>query len=366
MSTTDPRYATFPDDETPLTEREERLLRSVVAGYRHDGTPDEQHRTAADPDSPRARDLLTSVLSTPGGGAPGSPAAPAAGPALDAPDRPARRADAARPAAGSTLAGPGRSARRTRRNRLLGLGAGALLLAGAAVVLPNLTGTDRAFATWTRVPTLITDSRAAGTAAECRDNWKEHNDPATGGPMEGMPTDAQLDALQVVIAERRGDSTFAVMAGGGLVADCLATESPVASFLPWVSGSSSASGLSDLPDSSLAPPDGIGMVWRQGSGGSGTFRDESYFESLYAQAGADVVAATLHTAHGDVEASVAGGFLAAWWPVEPDDFDVTLERDIAATLRLRDGRVVAVASLNAVGLAALEASDGAPPEGDAG
>lgn len=364
MSATDPRHTpdtTAFDDAPlsgPLTGEEQRLLRSVVAGYRHDGTPDASSPRAT---SQRAQDLLTAVLATPGGYA--------AGPVFEAvPDRPAPRADATGPGAtGPRGTRPGRSSRRTR---YLALGAGAMLLAGAAVILPNVLGTDSAFATWTRVPTLITDARAQETAIECRDEWKRHNDPTFGPPLEGLPSNAQIDAMHVVIAERRGLNTFAVMSGGGWVSDCLVGEQPGLLPFPWSGGGSAASGVSPLPEAADVPADGVGMVWRSGSSSSGTFRKEENFESLFAQVGDDVTAATLHTVQGDIEASVAGGFLAAWWPtpsaIEP------LGHDISATLRLHDGALVQVPSLDQVGYDAgvaagiIEPSEVPAPGTDAG
>ena len=92
-----------------------------------------------------------------------------------------------------------------------------------------------------------------------------------------------------------------------------------------------------------------------GTGGSGTFEPGYFYEAVYAQAGRDVVGATLHTAKGDVEASLAGGFLAAWWPSEQPSGNDPLP-PVSATLRLRDGRTVEVTDLDKVSEAAAKAA----------
>ena len=351
-----------PQTDSEFDARTATLLRSVVAGHRGDGTPE-----PADPQGPAAQALLERVLATPVGQATSERYAatpldrpddltdrrpderPGIRPAARAASRPASRVDA-RPASGvGSRPGSGSARARTRplgrrggsptgprRGRRILLSLCALVLA-AAMGLAGLASPQRAFATWTSTPTHISDDRALATITRCRD------DMLRGGDWlgtDGAPSRAQVKGLTLVIAERRGRNAFGVLAGDGWMMDCLATDS----WLPFVGGGGSASGLSPIPRGQV-PANGLGMVWRSGSMTSGLGTSAS-FESVVAQVGSQVRSVRLQTTRGPVQASVAGGFAAAWWPV---DGDPQVDSAVSATLTLTDGRTVEVPDVTAAG-----------------
>lgn len=371
-----------PQTDAEFDARTATLLRSVVAGHRADGTPE-----PADPQGPAARALLERMLATPAGAAtserhaatplkrpderpearpderPGvRPVTPAAsrpatrvdsGPASRVDAGPASRVDSgpssrggSRPASGSGRArirplgrrtGPrtgSRAGSRVGRRALLALGA---LVLAAALGVAGLASPQQAFATWTSTPTHISDDRALATITQCRDDLLRGGDwPGA----DGAPSRAQVEGLTLVIAERRGRNTFGVLAGDGWMMDCLATDS----WLPFTGVGGSASGLSPIPRGQV-PANGLGMVWQSGSMTSGLGTSAS-FESVVAQVGSQVRSVRLQTQRGPVQASVAGGFAAAWWPV---DGDPQVDSPVSATLTLTDGRTVEVPDVTAAG-----------------
>lgn len=349
-------------DTDEFDARTAALLRSVVAGHRVDGTPE-----PADPQEPAARALLAQMLATPAeeetsesqpvtplerpGVRPATPATPqpACQPATPAACQPASRTDSRPDYPPASRVGSGPAARRAReRTRPLGRRAGSragrrILLAlsalalAAALGLAGLASPQQAFATWTSTPTHISDDRALATITQCRDDLLRTGDWLG---TDGAPSRAQVEGLTLVIAERRGRTAFGVLAGDGWMMDCLAT----GSWLPFLGGGGSASGLSPIPRGQV-PANGVGMVWRSASTTSGLGASAS-FESVVAQVGSQVRSVRLQTARGPVHASVAGGFAAAWWPVEGDP---QVDSAVSATLTLTDGRTVEVHDVTAAG-----------------
>lgn len=230
---------------------------------------------------------------------------------------------------------------RRRRGRRLALAAAAVAVGLLAVAIPR--GGDSAFASWTRVPTSISDEDAGAMLESCRGSLAE---VAHGAD---LPSRADVEEMSVVIADRRGDATYGVLVGEGWMADCMWIDEPRTFPLRDADPRAGVSGASfaPLPTSPVAP-DGLSDVGRWGMGQTESSADGSpAYEVLDARVGDDVRGVVLHTAEGDVTATVAGGWAAAWWPT-------TMSPDIAvgpvgATLTLGDGSTREIADVSGAG-----------------
>ncbi|WP_432571099.1 YbaN family protein [Kineococcus sp. SYSU DK005] len=209
--------------------------------------------------------------------------------------------------------------------RWIAVGATAVALGIAAVVLPGLPGSTppAAFASWTAVPAAlaVSDVQAAGQA--CRRN--HFGQPAEMAPM--LPSDAQIQRMDTVLAEQRGAYTYTLLAGGGWLAECLSGDGLGGGVL-------ASAGEVDLRTGwSLVPaPDGVvvltGGTQRTGGGASATYR------WLSGRVGEQVSAVEVTpTGEGVVTATVSNGYFAAWWPAGRSE-------SAELTLRLADGEVV--------------------------
>lgn len=257
----------------------------------------------ADPTSARARRDLQRILE--------------AGPSADQPSEP--RSSATEPS--DKRSRPRRTTRSVRRVALAG---GVLALTAGAVVLPAVTGGDQAFASWTRVPTGMSASERTDSADSCRD---QQRDGAGAGYAD------QLDSAQPAIAERRGVWTTVILKGtSGFSALCVKDSSGHLFARDMIGSVGSPSvylhpGPRDLTAISL---------------GSGTMSAGDI--SLAAgTAGSDVVRVVYRSrTHGDVYASVSGGYFALWFPGDeledlPSDgveVDVTYSDGSVGTARL--------------------------------
>ncbi|ADG73563.1 conserved hypothetical protein [Cellulomonas flavigena DSM 20109] len=201
---------------------------------------------------------------------------------------------------------------RPRRTRVAVLAGAAAAAAAALVVAPPLTGGDTAFATWTAVPTALTEQESAAAAEACRDQVQN-------GAGEGEP--ALADA-RVAVSERRGDWTAVVLSGpGGFSALCLSDDSS-GLFTGGMVGSVGVSvGSVDVGPRGLRATD---LGW--GSTGAGAV-------SLAAgHAGAEVTGVTYRSAtHGDVVATVSEGRFALWLPGDELDGASTTGVEVEVT-----------------------------------
>ncbi|PZF84239.1 hypothetical protein [Jiangella anatolica] len=237
-----------------------------------------------DPHGPRARADLARILA-----APAAPASPAAAPA------PPRR----------------------RRVRRLVLTAAAVAAAavGASVLVPSLTGGDRAFATWTATPSAVSAGASEEIADACRDAQRD----GAGG------FEADLAAATAAVAERRGDWSLALLAGDdGFSALCITDESTPL-FRDWI-------GMIGGPGGYTAPEPRSAFVWTLGTGtvGGGEL-------SVAAGAvGSDVTGMTYDSAeHGVVTATVAAGHFAFWLP--GDELENASGDGVPVTVTYADG-----------------------------
>lgn len=202
-------------------------------------------------------------------------------------------------ATGHDMAKPLRGPRPHRR--WLMAGSAAAVLAAGAVVVPGLGG-DKAYASWTAVPSAVSPDLAHELARSC------------------IAASPNRDAtMRAALSERRGDYTFTLVATDQSIGSCLWPES-----MPGVEveGGSSWGEL----DSNAAPSrDGV-LVLRGGQW-QGAGEDHPYTTTT-GRVGSDVASVVVTPDGGQaVQATVEDGYFMAWWPGRASD-DIT----IAATL----------------------------------
>ena len=215
---------------------------------------------------------------------------------------------------------------RRRLTRLLvpiGLG-----FAAAAAVPALVLGGDSAFASWTSTPEPLTGVAAAEAATACR--------AALAATDQGE---------RVVIAERRGGWTYVLLAGPDSEATCLMPEGLVDQDDPAADAREGFMGsyTSDPGEAPTLAPGGIighdaaGSVPTDGLWDFGD--DEEWVIDVDGYVGSDVTGVTVHTPIGtDVEASVANGRFAAWWPsVKPSSENPEVMGAWTYTVTLADG-----------------------------
>lgn len=209
---------------------------------------------------------------------------------------------------------PARRAHRPVARIVAGTGAVAAAAATVLVVLPSLTGDDRAFASWTPQGTALTAVEADQAADDCR---------AAQSDAAGSDLAPQLAAARPALAERRGDWTTVVLTGpGGFDALCVTNTSAAGDMFGSI-------GVPDVDTSPAARSIEITDL------GTGTIRsgDLSLVAGL---AGADIVGVTYRSpSRGDVEATVTGGHFALWFP--GDELLPAESAGIELTLTFTDG-----------------------------
>ena len=199
---------------------------------------------------------------------------------------------------------PDESDRPRRRRRRLLVPVGLVGAAGAAV-LALLLGGGTAFASWTPKPEPLSAAAVGEAEATCR--------TALGMPDQGE---------RVVIAERRGGWTYMLVAGHKAEGTCLMPDDLVGHQDPAdVREEGFFGGYTTDPveaptlgrDRIVETENMAGSVPTPGLWPFG--RDEGWFSSVQGYVGRDVSGVTVHTPVGtDVQASVANGRFAAWWP----------------------------------------------------
>ena len=188
--------------------------------------------------------------------------------------------------------------RPTPKTRWLALSAVAVIAIGALVIVPTVTRPDPAYASWTPVPSTLTEAERTIAVTAC------------------LQSDGGLKSARPLLAERRGE-WVGVVIDGEMNAEVPATTSCLmhlptgsdhAESLTW--GSSGGQG---------AVP--IGGQFTDGSisqfGGGGLFglwaRPTVSFN--VGDVGSDVAAVTIVDADGQtVQATVDDGRFVAWWP----------------------------------------------------
>jgi len=194
-------------------------------------------------------------------------------------------------------ADPRRVKTRPRTVRRLAVLAGSVAAVTLGMMtLPPLSGGDPAFATWTAVPSGMTERERLAAADDCRESKKD-----VGG---GMYSD-DLAGAELAISEKRGAWTTVVLTGGdGFSALCITEDS---SHLFGKSRTGSVGRA--LEGVALGPRElkatGLGV----GTMGAG---DISMAEGA---AGADVKDVVYKSgSQGDVAATISKGRFALWLP----------------------------------------------------
>lgn len=209
-------------------------------------------------------------------------------------------------------------------------------LVGAGIAVPALLlGGGPVFASWTPKPQPLAAAAATEAATTCRTVLE-------------VPDQGE----RVVIAERRGGWTYVLIAGPESEGFCLMPDGLV--------------GHQDLADHreegffggyttdpvEAPTPARDRIVESESVAGSvpapGLWpfhKDDGWFSSVEGYVGSDVTGVTVHTPVGtDVEASVANGRFAAWWPSEqPSSENLDVMEAWTYTLTLADGSTVRVA-----------------------
>ncbi len=216
------------------------------------------------------------------------------------------------------------SDRPRRRRSLVWVG----LVGAAAAAVPALVlGGGSAFASWTPKPEPLTDATEAATT--CR--------AALQMPDEGE---------RVVIAERRGGWTYVLIAGPTAEGTCLMLDDLVGSQDPADRTEKGFFGTYET-EPVEAPPVARDRIVETGSmqgsvrapGALPFTTDDGWFSWVAGHVGGDVSGVTVHPPIGpDVEASVANGRFAAWWPSDqPDSENLEVMEAWTYTVTLADG-----------------------------
>lgn len=180
-----------------------------------------------------------------------------------------------------------------RRNRLLVAGG---LTGIAGVALPALLlGGGSAFGSWTPTPESLTGEAAAAAATTCRDAF-------------GVPDGEG----EVAVAERRGEWTYLLLVGPEVEATCLMPDDVVGRQAHTDGDGFFGSHTADPPARPAVGPRGIDETDAMSS-----VTDDGQVTYLAGFVGSSVTGVTLHVSTGlEIEASVAGGRFAVWWPSE--------------------------------------------------
>lgn len=192
--------------------------------------------------------------------------------------------------------------RRGLRRALVAVPIGAAAVA-ALVVLPGLGGDRPAYAGWTATPVVLTGSELRDAVDDCLAHQRQDLDAPS------------LDGAVPLLAERRGGWTYVLARVDTTEASCL---------MPADRDRDDAWMGSLNPDADLveaAPRQALETTVMTSS------TDEGLFNSVEGLVGDRVASITITSATGQViEASIAHGHYAAWWPAganRPDNPELT-------------------------------------------
>lgn len=218
--------------------------------------------------------------------------------------------------------------RRRRGGVRLGLvGVAAAAAAVVAVALPS-PGDPAAFAGWTAVPAELSADELAAAGQQCLD-LRTHQ----GG--DGPDAPRNLDDARAVLTDRRGDTSFTVLASDAGLQSCLIGPAVSSSTIVTSSGRGDAvmgSGSADqeqggesiaigiVGDDSPPRPDAATFV----SGGTQDYGSSAPWSSAIGRVGDEVASVEVLLTDGTaVVASVNEGVWAAWWPTDAQLRSVT-------------------------------------------
>ena len=230
------------------------------------------------------------------------------------PHSPRARADLARILA-ADHGGRSRTPRPRSTVRLAVAAAAVLVVGSGLVVLPSLTGSDSAYATWTADPQGVTSGARTELADACRDSQQEG---------AGTANRQDLETASAAVAERRGAWTLVLLAGNdGFSAMCLTDESrPL--FRSSIGYVGVRQATAEIPGVLSADTLGVGSI------------DGHELSVAAGPVPADVTALSYTSAeHGVVSATVAEGHFAFWLP--GDELETASRDGVPVEVTLGDG-----------------------------
>lgn len=205
-----------------------------------------------------------------------------------------------------------------------------LVGAAGAAVPALLLGGGSAFGSWTPTPEPLTGVAAAAAAATCL-----------------TVLDIPDQGERLLIAERRGEWTYVLLAGPQTERFCLMPEGLVGDENPVTHRTEGFMGGTYSLDDIEARTPARGRIIQSGAGATsvptnGLWNfgdDEEWVSQVEGYVGSDVTGVTVHTPIGtDVKASVANGRFAAWWPsAKPSSENPEVMGAWTYTVTLADG-----------------------------
>lgn len=206
------------------------------------------------------------------------------------------------------------------------------LVIGASMLVPG----QGAYAGWSAIPHVIDGKPAQSALAECSAGFAGHYDQGLG-PTTAEPT------WSGGLVEQRGRWQLTLVRGDdGTVGMCMGTLPSDGSgigglTLPRTPARASVTVIDDNGVFDFASRDPRVI---NGWFGEPDMEGHHYISGV---AGDLVGSIVLHTADGDVTASLTDGLWAAWWPISyPDRADSAGTGPTAATLTLTDGSTVSL------------------------
>jgi hypothetical protein len=217
-----------------------------------------------------------------------------------------------------------RPRRRVKRWYLLA-GAAASLAVGA-MILPSGLGQNVAFASWTPVPGKVPTPVLMKASAACIDQLRRMGEPVQGRPAQDQSV--VTGDISVRVAEQRGDYVLvAVESANNATATCLSTTADPGRDL-------GITGV--LPTASAPATEPLGANAIRTGGPSLQSDGPNGFAVQLGEVGSAVKAVTIHDQGRTVQATVAGGRFAAWWPAG----HWTTASAITYDVTLNDGKVL--------------------------
>ncbi len=223
-----------------------------------------------------------------------------------------------------------RPARRMPSWRWVALPVTAAAVIGA-VAIGGLGGNDTAYAGWSATPTPLEPSQAIRAGEACREYLTTRVlGPDTDGPM------ADVANFTTQVSESRGGWTFVSMTGAESIGGaCLMPSAAVNRLLTEADKRNSSGYVASTQSQVISNDANVDIT----AGGFGRTEEGDFFYATGVVSD-DVAAVDIISNEGQqIEASLADGHLAAWWPLGSSDPDHGAF-DFTITVTLKDGTVL--------------------------
>jgi len=207
---------------------------------------------------------------------------------------------------------------RPRAARVGLVGAAAAAVAAVTLLVPNPSD-PVAFAGWTAVPATLTGDDLAAAGAQCLALREEAAGGAQAAESDGT---GNLAGARPVLGDRRGETTFTVLASDDGLQSCLIGPRVRTSFVATGDGGSTAhsggteadgdsTSIGIVGDDTTPTADGASYA----AGGVEDVHSDTPWGFGLGRVGADVAEVRVELTDGtSVDASVSDGVWAAWWP----------------------------------------------------